>query len=85
MGWKIQGEYKTIDASTVISYMREYPDLLVEVDLKKFNKTKTKIMIRQLVELAKNDETILDRILMQFTSEDILPLKKFISIIYQKN
>ena len=70
MGWKIQGEYKTIDASTVISYMREYPDLLVEVDLKKFNKTKTKIMIRQLVELAKNDETILDRILMQFTSED---------------
>ena len=70
MGWKIQGKYKTIDASTVISCMREYPDLLVEVDLKKFGQAKTKRMIYQLVNLANNDETILDRILMQFTSEE---------------
>lgn len=70
MNWKIQGKYKTIDAKTVIDYMRKYPDLLVEIDLKKFNAKKTKIMIEQLVNLCDNDESVLDRILMQFTSEE---------------
>ncbi|HHU74091.1 MAG TPA: hypothetical protein GXZ28_05615 [Clostridiales bacterium] len=70
MSWKIQGKYNTIDVSTIIDYMKEYPDLLIEVDLKKFNAKKTKIMINQLVELADHDDTILDRILMQFTSEN---------------
>lgn len=70
MAWKVHGEYNTIDASTIIDYMKEYPDLLIEVDLKKFNAKKTKLMINQLVDLADHDEAILDRILMQFTSED---------------
>lgn len=70
MSWRLQGKYKTIDASTIVQYMREYPDLLIEIDLKKLSADKTKIMIEQLVELANNDETILDRILMQFTSEE---------------
>lgn len=70
MSWKIQGEYNTIDAETVIDYMREYPNLLLEIDLKKFNAKKTKLMIEQLVDICEGDETILDRILMQFTSEE---------------
>ncbi|HZJ99645.1 MAG TPA: glycerophosphodiester phosphodiesterase family protein, partial [Tissierellaceae bacterium] len=70
MSWKIHGKYDTIDASTVIEIMKEYPDLLVEVDLKKHRARRTKIMIEQLVELADYDEQILDRILMQFTSEE---------------
>jgi len=70
MNWKIQGKYNTIDAKTVIEYMRKYPNLLIEIDLKKFNAKKTKIMIEQLVDLCNNDATILDRILMQFTSEE---------------
>jgi glycerophosphoryl diester phosphodiesterase len=42
----------------------------MEIDLKKLSAEKTKHMVEQLVELADNDETILDRILMQFTSEE---------------
>lgn len=70
MSWKIQDKHNTIDASTIIDYMKQYPDLLVEIDLKKYGSGKTKRMINQLVKLADNDERILDRILMQFTSED---------------
>ena len=70
MSWKIQGKYRTIDAKTVIDYMRRYPDLLLEIDLKKFNANKTKLMIEQLVDICEGDKTILDRILMQFTSEE---------------
>jgi glycerophosphoryl diester phosphodiesterase len=69
MSWRIHGKYDTIDASTVIEIMKEYPDLLVEIDLKKFSRARTKRAITQLVELADYDEQILDRILMQFTSE----------------
>jgi glycerophosphoryl diester phosphodiesterase len=69
MSWRIHGKYGTIDASTVIEIMKEYPDLLVEIDLKKFGKARTKRAVTQLVELADYDEQILDRILMQFTSE----------------
>ncbi len=64
MSWKIQGKYNTIDASSLIDIMIEYPDLLVEIDLKKYGAKKTMIMIEQLVELADSDESILDRILM---------------------
>jgi len=70
MSWKICGKYKPLDAKTVVEYMRQYPDLLIEIDLKKANADKTKLMIKQLVELASYDESILDRILMQFTSEE---------------
>lgn len=69
MSWKVQGKYDTIDASTVIDLMKEYPDMLVEIDLKKCNAKETKKMIEQLVKLAKNNGVILDRILMQFASE----------------
>ena len=69
MSWKIKGKYNTIDASTVIDIMNDYPDLLIEIDLKKYSSKKTKLMIEQLVELVKGNESILDRILMQFTSE----------------
>jgi glycerophosphoryl diester phosphodiesterase len=69
MSWRIHGKYGTIDASTVIEIMKEYPDLLVEIDLKKFGRARTKRAVTQLVELADYDEQILDRILMQFTSE----------------
>lgn len=70
MSWRIHGKYDTIDASTVIEIMKEYPDLLVEIDLKKFGRARTKRAVTQLVELADYDEQILDRILMQFTSEE---------------
>lgn len=69
MSWRIHGKYDTIDASTVIEIMKEYPDLLVEIDLKKFGRARTKRAVTQLVEAAEYDEQILDRILMQFTSE----------------
>jgi len=70
MSWKICGKYRPVDAATIIDYMRRYPELLIEIDLKKADREKTKLMIEQLVELADHDEDILDRILMQFTSED---------------
>jgi|GEM_PF-582111 len=70
MSWKICGKYRPTDAATIIEYMRRYPNLLIEIDLKKADREKTKIMIEQLVELAGHDESILDRILMQFTSEE---------------
>lgn len=69
MAWKIQGKHDTMDIDTFIDLMKEYPDLIIEIDLKKYGTKKTKIMIEQLVEVADYDETILDRILMQFTSE----------------
>ena len=69
MKWKIQGKYNTIDVNAVIDIMKEHPDLLVEIDLKKFGRARTKRAVTQLVELADYDEQILDRILMQFTSE----------------
>lgn len=69
MSWKICGKYRPTDAATIIEYMRRYPELLIEIDLKKAGRKRTKLMIEQLVELAGHDESILDRILMQFTSE----------------
>lgn len=69
MEWKIQGKYSTIDVNAVIDIMKEHPDLLVEIDLKKFGRARTKRAVTQLVESAGYDEQILDRILMQFTSE----------------
>lgn len=69
MEWKIQGKYSTIDVNAVIDIMKEHPDLLVEIDLKKFGRARTKRAVTQLVESADYDEQILDRILMQFTSE----------------
>lgn len=70
MSWKICGKYKAIDAAVIVEYMRQYPELLIEIDLKKASPEKTKVMIEQLLELADKDEEILDRILMQFTSEE---------------
>jgi glycerophosphoryl diester phosphodiesterase len=70
ISWKICGKYKSLDAAKIVEYMRQYPELLIEIDLKKASPEKTRIMIEQLVKLADNDEAILDRILMQFTSEE---------------
>ena len=69
MSWKVQGKYDTVDADDLIGIMKEHPDLLIEIDLKKFGKARTRKAITQLVESAGRDEQILDRILMQFTSE----------------
>ena len=69
MSWKVLGKYNTIDVNDLIDIMKEHPDLLIEVDLKKFGKARTRKAITQLIESAEHDEQILDRILMQFTSE----------------
>lgn len=69
MSWKVLGKYNTIDVDDLVGIMKEYPDLLIEIDLKKFGKARTKKAITQLIESAEHDEQILDRILMQFTSE----------------
>lgn len=70
MSWKVLGKYNTIDVDDLVGIMKEYPDLLIEIDLKKFGKVRTRKAITQLVESAEHDEQILDRILMQFTSEE---------------
>lgn len=70
MSWKICGKYRTMDAGKIVEYMKKFPDLLIEIDLKKASVDKTKLMTEQLVSLADHDESILDRILMQFTSEE---------------
>lgn len=79
MSWKVQGKYKTIDAGTIIDYMCQYPDLLIDIDLKKSDKGTTHKMISELVKLADNDSEILDRILMQFYGYESY---KFIDDVY---
>lgn len=70
MTTKLHEKYKAIKVSTLIKYMKKYPDLLLEIDLKDQDAEHTKIMISELIKLCHNDAAILDRILLQFYNKD---------------
>lgn len=67
---KLHGKYKPIKVGTLIEYMRKYPDLLLEIDLKDQDAEHTKIMISKLIKVCGNDAYILNRILLQFYNKN---------------
>lgn len=70
MNCKLQGEYSPMDLEHIISFIKKNKDLYLEFDVKATDRESAKLITTQIVELAENDATILDRILMQFISEE---------------
>lgn len=70
MNTKIQGNFDTIDIDKVISYLKKYKDLYLELDIKADDKESAKIIATKIVELSDYDSSILDRVLIQFISEE---------------
>lgn len=70
MNAKIQKNYKTVDTAQVIEYLKNNPNLYVDFDIKASDAESARIIAQKIVELCDNDSKVLDRILIQFISEE---------------
>lgn len=70
MNAKVQGKYNTVNTGQVIEYLKKNPNLYLDLDIKASDAKSARIIAKKIVELCDNDSTVLDRILIQFISEE---------------
>lgn len=71
MDTKIQGKYTTIDVSTIVSTMKEYKNLLVELDLRTLDKKAATQTAKAIKKAFGTDKSITDRLLVQVGSPEM--------------
>ena len=55
----------TMDTSKLYQYMKKYPDIYLEIDLRSYSDEQAKEETKEMLEIFHNDESILDRLLVQ--------------------
>ncbi|MDZ5473355.1 glycerophosphodiester phosphodiesterase family protein [Bacillus sp. 31A1R] len=71
MNTKIQGKYTTIDATKMVEYLKEYPDLYFEFDLRTLDRNTSIKTAKAIVEVFRDNMNLLDRVLIQIGNPDM--------------
>lgn len=67
---KIHGKYHTLELTQIISYLNTYSDIYFIFDVKTKTKDDAKLIAQEIIKMRADNDEILDRIVIQFVSED---------------
>ncbi|OPJ60336.1 glycerophosphodiester phosphodiesterase family protein [Clostridium oryzae] len=71
MNTKIQGKYTTVDASTIVEYMKEHKDVYFNLDLRILDRETAIETTEKIVQAFNSDKELLDRVLIQAGSKEM--------------